>query len=122
MDKKDTLKIWAERIGRWLFALAFLGFGINQFIKTGKYVDAMPAYYPFPTLWIYLTGLGYIAAALSFFTNFKAQLGALIVIFFLVIYLAVLFLPEAAHNKTYVATYLVYIAGALMIYGNAKNN
>lgn len=76
--------------GKYLFALPFLVFGAFHFMNA----DAMAGMVPLPggAIWVYLTGLGLIAAAISIFIGKMDKLatfllGAMLLIFVLAVHL-----------------------------------
>ncbi|TVP77505.1 MAG: DoxX family protein [Gemmatimonadales bacterium] len=54
------------RIGQILFALPILAFGIMHFPAAGDMAGMVPGWVPGGILWVYLTGVALIAAAVSF--------------------------------------------------------
>jgi len=58
-------------IGRYIFALTFIGFGIIHLIKgdNPNFVHLVPGFMPVPAVWVYVTGISYILAAISIMTE-----------------------------------------------------
>ncbi len=78
------------KIGRLLYGLVFIVFGLNHFIN----VSALSGIVPIPggAFWVYVTGLAILAAAIAILTGKQARLacqllGILLFIFALTIHL-----------------------------------
>lgn len=52
-------------IGRFMFAIPFLIFGMMHFMKAGMMAGMIPSWLPGGVFWVYLTGLALIAVAVS---------------------------------------------------------
>jgi uncharacterized membrane protein len=80
-------------LGRPLFAAVFAIFGLLHLAMGGNMTGAVPAWVPGPAvLWVYLTGVAMVAAAISLFTGRQeklaaALLGVLLLIFALTVQL-----------------------------------
>jgi putative oxidoreductase len=81
------------KLGRPLFAMVFVIFGLLHLAMGGNMVGVVPAWVPGPAIvWVYLTGIAMVAAAISLFTGKQeklasALLGVLLLIFALTIQL-----------------------------------
>ncbi len=77
---KDTMS-WLTGIGRVLFAVAMVGFGIQQFIYTGFLagVELVPEWIPGHTFWAYCTGAVLIGAGVSMGIRKRGRLAASLV-------------------------------------------
>jgi putative oxidoreductase len=72
-------------LGRWLFALPFALFGLLHFMNAETMAEhVVPAYMPAKTIWVYLTGAGLIAAAVSMILGRYDKLGATLLAIFLI--------------------------------------
>ena len=72
-------------VGRLLYSLMFIMYGVNHFIKLdmmAQYTGAMGV--PAPKLAVVLTGVMILAGGLSVLLGYKAKLGAAIIFLFLV--------------------------------------
>ncbi|MEQ1745808.1 MAG: DoxX family membrane protein [Saprospiraceae bacterium] len=55
-------------LGRWIFPLPFLAFGLMHFTNTQVMADyVVPAYMPAKSIFVYLSGAGLIGAAVSMY-------------------------------------------------------
>jgi uncharacterized membrane protein len=63
-------------LGRVLFALPMVVFGIQHFLYADFVASLIPHWIPGHLFWVYLTGSGFIAAALSILARVYARLGA----------------------------------------------
>ncbi|MEA3497405.1 MAG: DoxX family membrane protein, partial [Bacteroidota bacterium] len=93
MTKKSFYSSLFINSGRIIFALPFLGFGINHFIKTEKYVFFMPDYIPFPEYLMYFIGIVFILSAINIIINFKARISALVLAGILALLTIIVYLP-----------------------------
>ena len=64
------------RIGRWIFGLALLPLGLAHLAYVRETASLVPAWLPWHTLWVYLTGIAYIMAGLATLTGIAARLAA----------------------------------------------
>lgn len=78
-------------IGRILFGLPFIIFGLFHFLNA----EQMGGMVPFPpqTLWVYLSGAGLILAGISILIQKKAKLALRLLALELLIFVAVIHLP-----------------------------
>ena len=84
------MKFSTLKIGRILYGLTFIIFGLNHFINASMLSDYVPI--PGGVFWVYLTGLAMLAAAVAILTGKQARLacqllGILLFIFVLTIHL-----------------------------------
>lgn len=61
------MKTLTTTVARILFAIPFLVFGLMHFAFANGMAQAIPSFLPGGVLWIYLTGAGLIAGAVSLF-------------------------------------------------------
>jgi putative oxidoreductase len=52
-------------IGRYLFFLPFIGFGLNHMTQANMMAGMVPDFFPGGALWVYVTGLAQLAAVVS---------------------------------------------------------
>jgi putative oxidoreductase len=72
-------------LGRWLFALPFALFGLLHFMNADTMAEfVVPAYMPAKAVWVYLTGIGLIAAAVSMILGRFDKLAATLLAIFLI--------------------------------------
>lgn len=82
------------KLGRPLFASIFVIFGLNHLAMGAKMVGAVPAWVPGPAiLWVYLTGVAMVAAAISLFTGKQERLAAALLGILLLIFALTVQLP-----------------------------
>jgi putative oxidoreductase len=87
-------------LGKILFALPFLMFGMFHIIKAKEMAGMIPAFLPFHSLWMILTGLGLIAAAISLIINKYVKLSMLLLALFLLVVILLIHIP-AIKNPLY---------------------
>lgn len=110
---------------RVLFAVPFILFGILHILEGKTMAGVVPSYIPWPTFWVYLTGVGMFAAGVSFIINKMAKLAGVLLAVMLLIFIVTIWLPQvAAGSQSAMAGMLkdiALLAGALMISGMSKN-
>jgi len=76
---------YAPLVGRILFSLIFLMFGMGHLTDPQMMIDngMVPGFLPFPTFVVILTGVAIIAGGLSVLLGYKIKLGSLILFVFL---------------------------------------
>jgi uncharacterized membrane protein len=85
-------------LGRLLFAVSMVAFGILQ-LATGEFVrwiPALPAWMPGPSVWAYLIGVLFILAGAAIATGTKAREATAVLAALIVLVILFLHLPKAA--------------------------
>lgn len=114
-------------VGRIIFGIPFLVFGINHFIYGSKMAGYVPSFIPGGVFWVYLTGLAMIAAAISIFTKRYIKLATLLLAIMLFIFVLTIHIPMVLNPETMMAAMPnllkdVSLAGAaLMLSGISEN-
>jgi putative oxidoreductase len=118
-------------LGRWFFALPFALFGLMHFMNAAKMAEySVPSYLPMKELWVYFTGTGLIAAAVSMLLEKLDKLATTLLAFFLLAMVFLLHLPNAMNNDANAPLALtallkdISLAGGAMMYARhyAKDN
>ena len=83
------------KISQIVFALVMAIFGLFHFMNASAMAGAVPSYIPGGVLWVYVSGLGLVLAAVSIITGKQTKLacnllGAQLLIFVLTIHLPML--------------------------------
>lgn len=63
-------------VGKLLFALPMALFGIFHFMNANAMTGLVPPMFPYPEVWVYLTGLSLVLAAIAIIIGKKARLAA----------------------------------------------
>lgn len=87
------MKTTLATVGRILYALPFLGFGIGHLTNAHFMAGMVPL--PGGIFWIYLTGLALLAASISIIIQTKARLATLLLGIMLIIFVLLIHLPNA---------------------------
>lgn len=83
-------------LGRWLFAIPFAIFGLFHFMNAQAMADyVVPAYMPAKAIWVYLSGAGLIAAAVSMVIGKYDKLATTLLAVFLLLLVVMVHLPGA---------------------------
>ncbi len=80
-------------IGKLIFSLPFVMFGFAHFSNAGAMAGMVPSYLPLPEIWVYLTGLAHILAAVAIVINKKAKLAALLLGVMLILFALMIHFP-----------------------------
>ena len=80
-------------IGRILFALPFLAFGINHFLMIDFYTGSITSFIPVKGYAVMLTGAAMIAACISIITKKYMQLATTLLALLLFIFIVTIHIP-----------------------------
>ena len=117
-------------LGRWLFPLPFAIFGLFHFMSADAMAEmVVPTYMPAKVIWVYLSGAGLIAAAVSMLIGKYDKLATVLLAVFLLLLVVMVHLPGAmsggAGSQASMSMLLkdLSLAGAAMMYAlnNAKD-
>src|SRR5713101_8071334 len=80
------------KLGRYIFAMAFVAFGIQHFFDPRLTIRVGPPWFPGRPIWTYLTGIFFVVAGSAIFLGKKAHiaaklLGATTLLFFLLLHI-----------------------------------
>lgn len=83
-------------LGRWIFPLPFAIFGLMHFMNAQMMADyVVPAYMPMKTIWVFLSGAGLIAAAVSMYIGKYDKLATTLLAVMLLLIVLMVHLPGA---------------------------
>ncbi|MCC6866666.1 MAG: DoxX family protein [Ignavibacteria bacterium] len=84
---------------RLLFAVPFLGFGINHLM----HANAMAGMAPIPggAIWIYVSGAAMILAGIAAITKFQGKTAMLLLALLLLIYIVSIHIPQMLKPESY---------------------
>jgi putative oxidoreductase len=85
-------------LGRFIFAVPFIFFGILHFMKAHLMAQMMLKGWPIADGLVYFAGLGLILAGISIIINVKARLACLLLSLLLLIFLLGLNIPAIIHG------------------------
>ena len=89
------MDLLTKTISRYLFALPFAMFGLMQLMMPDGFVKMVPSFFPAAIFWVYITGLGFILAAVSIIIKKKEKLATLLLGITLLIFVLTIYLPGA---------------------------
>jgi uncharacterized membrane protein len=89
------MKSTLSTAGRIIYALPMAVFGLFHFMNGSRMAGMIPSWLPGGVFWVYVTGAGLLAAAVSIIIQKKAGLATLLLGIMLVIFVLVLHLPGA---------------------------
>lgn len=79
-------------LGKWLFIVPFAAFGIMHFLGADKMAGMVPI--PGGEIWVYITGLGMLAFAVSVILGKMDKLAALLLTVLLLLMVVLIHLPS----------------------------
>jgi hypothetical protein len=90
-------------LGRWLFAVSSIVFGIDHFLVLDFIASLVPSWIPLPMFWAYLTGIVFIVAGVTFATKYMGRWGGLMLatmfgLWFLLLHAPRVASPDKIHN------------------------
>lgn len=118
-------KTMMANVGKYLFAIPFLIFGIFHFLNGQDMAGMVPGFIPGGIFWVYLTGIALIAAAVSIFLNNKVTLAMQLLALMLIIFVLTIHLPATINDMGAAPNLLKDIAlagGALMLGSMAEED
>jgi putative oxidoreductase len=112
-------------LGRYLFAIPLAIFGINHLMNAGGMAGMVPI--PGGSIWIYLSGIGMIAAAVSIFTGKMDKLAMVLVAAMMLVFICCIHLRGAMSGdmmSTIGTLKDLMIAGGALMYAHtmARDN
>jgi len=86
-----TMKILTDLVARILYIIPFVGLGFGHFTYTDGFAEMVPL--PGAEIWVYLTGVAILAAAVSIIIKKKAALATLLLGVLLIIFVISIWIP-----------------------------
>jgi uncharacterized membrane protein len=84
---------FATSVGRILFAVPFLVFGILHFLQGGAMAGVVPSWMPGSVIWVYLTGAANLVAGISIAADRYVRVVAIALVGMLVSFVLTVHLP-----------------------------
>ncbi|RYZ29967.1 MAG: DoxX family protein [Chitinophagaceae bacterium] len=119
-----------SRIAIFLLSFVMIFFGIQHFVHPQNMVTRVPDFLPGGITWVYIVGVAFILAAISFMTNILVRTAAYLLALMLLVFVFTIHLPQyldTADNDYKQATMvnllkdLALAAFALYIASNARH-
>lgn len=104
-------------IGRFLYALPLLVFGILHFMNAANMAGMVPSWIPGGEFWIYLTGAALLAAGIAMIIRKMASLATLLLAIMFLIFVLTIHLPAVLGGDQMAMTSLLKdtaLAGAAL--------
>lgn len=111
-------------LGRYFFAIPFAIFGLFHLMKADAMAAMVPSYMPMGVVWVYLSGLGLIAAAVSVLLGKYDKLAAVLLSVILLLFAGMIHIPGAMSGGETAQLSLINLlrdfshAGAAMLYAS----
>lgn len=112
-------------IAKIIFLLPVILIGLGHFSSTDDMARMVPSWLPGPTIWVYITGVCLLLAALAIILNRKAKLASLLLAILLTAFAVFIHLPgfldgEMAASASFIKD-LGLAGGSLFIYTQSKD-
>jgi len=126
--KKGTIPMKTlTTVGRIVFALPFVVFGINHLTHASAMAGMIPSFVPGGVFWIYFTGLAMIAAAAAIIAQKCARLAStllasLLGVFILTLHIPGMFNPETMQMSMIGLLKDMAIAGGALVIASISKN
>jgi putative oxidoreductase len=108
-------------VGRVLFALPMAVFGLFHFTNGQAMAGVVPSYIPGGIIWVYITGIALIAAAVSIIIEKMTKLSGLLLGIMLAIFALAIHLPGGEASMPSLLKDLALAGAAFYISANGKN-
>jgi uncharacterized membrane protein len=108
-------------LGRFLFAIPMIIFGVFHFVNTRSLQNVVPSFIPGQTFWVYLTGASLIAAGISIILQKQVQLISNLLATMLLVFAFFVHLPIALEGDQLSASSFlkdISLAGGAFILGH----
>ncbi|MFK7947608.1 MAG: DoxX family protein [Saprospiraceae bacterium] len=120
----DNLINNLAKYSKYIFAVPFLIFGLFHFIAADDMADMVPI--PGGVIWVYITGVALVLAAVSIFINKYARLAMFLLGILLLLFVVLVHLPNISEedpiNLSMALKDLALMAAAWMLAGNSEDN
>lgn len=87
-----------SRIAISLLAIVMIAFGVYHFMRPENMLIYVPEFLPGGMLWVYVVGVAFVLAGLSFITNVQVRLAGYLLFFLLMIFVLTIHLPNYLHS------------------------
>lgn len=114
-----------KKAGQIIYAIPLLIFGLFHFINANQMSGIVPSWLPFSVFWVYLTGLGLLAASVSFLMNKKVELAGKLLALMLIIFVLTIHLPGVIGGNEMSMPGLLKdlaMAGAALYFASTSDN
>ncbi|MEI6410130.1 MAG: DoxX family membrane protein [Bacteroidota bacterium] len=115
-------------LGRWVFAIPFAIFGLFHLMNAEAFAEYLvPSYMPVKIVWVYLSGVGLIAASVSMLLGKYDKLAATLLAVFLLLIVFLLHVPATISGGQGAQTAMsmllkdLSLAGASMMYALSQS-
>jgi putative oxidoreductase len=81
--------------GKWLFALTFIMGGLLHITGPAITAQQVPSFFPAPLFWVFLTGFGQLAFAVSILLGKFDKLASVLLFVMMVVFIATMHVPKA---------------------------
>ena len=113
-------------VGRTIYSLPFLGFGVNHLMNADKMKGMVPAMFPGGVFWLYFTGAAMILAALAIITGKQGRNACFGLALMLLVFIVTMHLPNLSNPQMQMMAMINLLkdtgllGGALVIAGTFK--
>ncbi|MBD0278307.1 MAG: hypothetical protein M3342_13470 [Bacteroidota bacterium] len=87
-----------SRIAIYLLSIVMIMFGIYHFQHPDNLIAVVPQFLPNSMIWVYIVGVAFILAAISFMTNVLVRVAAYLLALLLLTFVFTIHLPNYLHT------------------------
>lgn len=111
-------------VARIIYSVPFAVFGLLHLIKGGKMAGIVPSWIPGGVFWVYVTGLAFLAAAVSIITQKQMRMASFGLAAMLLIFILTIHLPAVMGGGalTGLLKDTALMGAALMLAGSAEGS
>jgi uncharacterized membrane protein len=107
------MKTLTSNAGRIIYGLLFLAMGFFHFTSAGMMGEWMPGWLPVPVAFVYISGLGLLAAGVSIIIKVYTKLATQLLALLLLMIILMLHIPAAAGGDQTAMSMLLKDSGLL---------
>lgn len=106
MIMKETVTIDARWI-KGFFILPLGLFGILHFVEPYLFVKLVPAFAPYPSFWVFFSGVALTSSSLAIFTGILSRLANFLLILFVLTFIFTVDIPNIIHPHYWARDYFL---------------
>jgi putative oxidoreductase len=99
----DSLFKILSPLGKWFYSIPIFLFGVFHFMGANDMAGMVPAYLPGGVIWVYLTGVALVAAAVSVFIGKMTRTALLLLGIMLMLFALMIHLPGVMSGENQMA-------------------
>lgn len=90
-------------LGKIMYCVPFIGFGIFHLMNANQMAGMIPAYLPGGAIWVYISGIALLLAAISILTGKSTKLATMLLGVMLLLFVLMLHMPNLGNADAMMA-------------------